>query len=260
MCIDVTHKIEVLEEEFDALHKGILSDIKANGAISAEEFLQALTLLPISLRREYESSIQEKLTALERIPTISGMFLRLNPLFSFLDYGLLDHLVRKFGGQALKQDMMSYVAKINDFMSETTIAQLMDCWPGLEDIPASFSQLRVKFDEDPIHYTLKKLDRFRRKFCGHTRLSHFILLLIRVESGSFYAIWRVPTILVPDLVRMAKQISAGFYQYERILSITVDGDYVYPSATQEATSIPSKQVDQVVLFPLDQVSISDSSL
>ena len=80
--IDITDKVEALEEEFGALHKGLLSDIKANDAISAEEFLQELTLLPISLRREYESSIQEKLTTLERIPTISGMFLRLNPLFS----------------------------------------------------------------------------------------------------------------------------------------------------------------------------------
>ena len=125
---DITDRIEELEEEFDALHKGLLSDIKANEAISVEEFLQALTLLPISLRREYESSIQEKLTTLERIPTINGMFLRLNPLFSFLDYGLLEHLVRKFGGHALKQGMTSYVAKINVFMSETTVAQLMDCY------------------------------------------------------------------------------------------------------------------------------------
>ena len=52
-------------------------------------------------------------------------------------------------------------------------------------------------------------------------------------------------------MKSAKQINTGFYHYERILSITVNGDCIYQSATQEATNIPSKQV---VLFPLDQVS------
>ena len=84
-------KIDGLEEQFDTLHKGLLSDIKQlKEDISAEDFLQSLTMLPISLRREYESSIQEKLTTLEKISTISGMFLRLILSFRSLTMACLN--------------------------------------------------------------------------------------------------------------------------------------------------------------------------
>lgn len=135
-------------------------------------------------------------------------------------------------------------------MSETTVAQLMDCWPGLEDPPANFSRLRVKFDEDPTHYTLKKLNKFRKKFCSHVRLSQFILLLIRVESGSFFAMWCIPSVLVPELIQSITQISTGFYCYEHILSLSVDDKCIYHATAELNVSLPK----QVILFPLDQVS------
>ena len=240
-----------MEQQFATLHRELLSDLKANAGISVDDFLQALTLLPLSLRREYEKSIQDKLSTLERIPTISGMFLRLNPLFSFIDYDLLEHLIRKFGSQNLQQGATSYATNIEVFMRQTTVAQLMDCWPGLEELPANFSQIRVKFNNNPAQYTLKRLNKFRKKFCSHIRLSHFILLLIRVEPGSFYAIWHIPSVLIPDLMKSANQIGDGFYHYEHVLSLSIDGVLIYSLNSSEAKSVSSKQV---VLFPLDQVS------
>ena len=45
----------------------------------------------------------------------------LNPLMSFIDYGLIEYVIKKFGSDVLKQDMRSYCSEIKMFMKETTI-------------------------------------------------------------------------------------------------------------------------------------------
>ena len=85
----------------------------------------------------------------------------LNPLFTFIDYELLQYLVSKFGSQGLKQEMTSYTGKVQLFKKVTTIDKLINHWPGLEAPPIDFKILRAKFADDPKSYTLEKLDSFR---------------------------------------------------------------------------------------------------
>ena len=78
-----------------------MSEIIEREALSGMELLIALTMLPISLRKEYESLIQQMLPTLDIKATVTELFLRLSPLFRFIDYGLLDHLISKFGSTKL---------------------------------------------------------------------------------------------------------------------------------------------------------------
>ena len=140
------------------------------------------------------------LPTLEGRNTITELFLRLSPLFVFINYGLLDHLISKFGSPALKEDMKSYVSEVKVFMRETTVADLMDYWPGEQHPCMNYSELKAKFSDDPRLYTLERLNDFQRKFCCKIRLSEFIFGLILLEAGeSFYATWLVPTIVAPEL-------------------------------------------------------------
>ena len=56
-------KIDALEEQFDCLHKRLVNEL-SKGDTSVEEVLQVLTMLPLKLRREYESRIQNMLPEL----------------------------------------------------------------------------------------------------------------------------------------------------------------------------------------------------
>ena len=228
--INTAERIETLESQFDGLHQRLMSEITENDVLSGMELLRALTMLPVSLRKEYESSIQQMLPALEGKNTITELFLRLSPLFVFIDYGLLDHLISKFGSPVLKEDMRSYVSKVKVFMRNTTVADLMDYWPGEQHPGMNYSELKAKFSDDPKSYTLERLNNFRRKFCCKIRLSEFIFGLILLEAGeSFCVTWLVPSIVSPELRKAINEIDESFLQEEHILIISLDLEILYQS-------------------------------
>ena len=134
-------KIDALEEQFSCLHKRLVNEL-SKGDTSVEEVLQVLTMLPLKLRREYQSRIQNMLPELEDKKFVDNLFYHLNPLFTFIDYELLQYLVSKFGSQGLKQEMMSYTEKMQAFKKVTTIDELIKHWPGLEAPPIDYKILR----------------------------------------------------------------------------------------------------------------------
>ena len=191
--------------------------------------LAELTLLPIECCKEYENSIQKMLPKLEKSARVRILFNRLNPLFTFIDYGLLHHLISNLGSTELEEDMASYVGVVKEFMRVTTVGDVMDHWPGVKESHVNYSELRIKFRDDPKTYTLERLNIFRRKFCSEVRLSEFIFGLISLEpSESFFVTWLIPTVVVPELNKSVCQVEYGFYEPERILSISVDQEQLYP--------------------------------
>ena len=134
--------------------------------------------------------------------------------------------------------MKSYVSKIKVFMRETTVADLMDYWPGEEHPRMNYSELKAKFGDDPRSYTLERLNNFRRKFCCKIRLSEFIFGLILLEAGeSFYATWLVPSIIAPELRKAINEIDENFYQEEHVLMISLDFELLHQSVTVSKVGI-----------------------
>ena len=194
--------------------------------LPVDEFYQALVMLPIAFRKEYESSIQKIVKENDDNSTSvvnSRLFLLFSPLFVFIDYDLLNHMISKFGSAELKEKMALYVEDVKVFMTETKVGDLIDHWPGCEVSDLNYARLKVKFKDDPMTYTLERLNNFRRKFCSQVRLSEFIFCLISLESTeSFFATWIVPTAIVPELSKSMQQLDEGYYQEEHILSVFVE--------------------------------------
>ena len=229
----------MLQRQFRGLHRRFLSELKER-RVSVDDVLTELTLLPIECRKEYESLIQQKLPMLEESTRITTLFNRLNPLFTFIDYGLLQHLISNLGSTELNEDMTSYVDVVQEFMRETTVGDVINHWPGDEESHASFSKLRAKFKDDPKTYTLERLNNFRRTFCCHVRLSEFIFGLKSLEpSESFFVTWLFPTVVVTQLSKLVRQVEHSFYESEHILSISVDQKQLYPPPVSAATGIAS---------------------
>ena len=106
--VDIASKIENLEDLFNNLQTRIIKELSANPDITVQELLNQLTQLPLSLRREYESSIRKSIPSMRTETKVNELFIHLNPLISFIDYGLIEYFIKRFGSNALKQDMRSY--------------------------------------------------------------------------------------------------------------------------------------------------------
>ena len=227
-----------MEGWFNELHQRLISEL-IDKNITVGKLLQALTMLPIAFRKEYESSIQQMIPTLVKQRTTTELFLRLNPLFTFIDVGLLEYLVSKFCSQELKKAMKDYTVKLQVFLRETTVGEMIEYLPGDEHPQVNYSKLRTKFSDDPKTYTLERLNNFRRKFCSKIRLSQLIFILVSVESASsFYAIWLIPIEIVPNLMEAVISIDKSFYEEEHIVEIKLSSnDIVLYPPTQVYTCI-----------------------
>ena len=238
--VDVASKIKILENKFDDLQTRIINELSTKPGITSKEVLSKLTRLPLSLRKDYESSIEKRIHRMRTETRIDDLFIvHLNSLSSFLDYGLIDYLIQKFGSDGLKQDMLSYCNEMVVFMKETTIKQLIeaDHFPGQTEIPPKFSLIEAKIGEDASRCTLEQLNRLRKRYCSEVKLSDIVFHLVAVvESNSFIIRWLVPSALVSDIVKftryIVKNIDQSFYQEYKITSLTLDGMWLYISKSE----------------------------
>ena len=175
---DVASKIKQLEKQFKSLHKRTREELMTNKDINVQEMLHAITLLPIKLKNEYETAISEKLPKFPREGSISELFLHLNPLFSFIDYGLLEYIIEEFGSNSLKINMQSYCGDVHAFMKQTTVQQLIDYWPSDEEVAPNVSKVIASINKDPRSCNLHELDTLRRKICIRARLSDVVQWLV----------------------------------------------------------------------------------
>ena len=180
---DLDQRLNRLETKFSGLYDKLLSEVTKK-RLPVSEFCQALSTLPIAFRKEYETPIQQTLsTVKDRDGFVSSsVFLPFSPLFVFIDYDLLNYMISKFGSAELKSEMALYIEDVKLFMRETTVGDLIDHWPGCEVSDLSYAKVKVKFKDDPMTYTLERLNNFRRRFCSQLRLSEFIFCVISFES------------------------------------------------------------------------------
>lgn len=229
-----------------------MAELSTNEEVTVDRLLQALTLLPFAFRMQYQDTIQDMLPELEAEDRISSLFNLLDPLFSFIDYDLLKHLVTKFGSASLKEEMSEYVDKVQFFKRTTTVSELIEYWPGNKLPESNFSSLRARIGADPGSYTLDELDKFRRRFFGQLRLSDFISasILVQLErSSSFIAVWCIPTVAVPKLIEVTSQSADTLFQAENILELSVDNKSLY-SIYVKATCVTSVNMSVVEPQPI----------
>ena len=125
--VEIASKIENLVDRFDSLRTRIRLELEAKPDMAVPTLLDKLTSLPPLLKKEYyDSSIKEEIPSMCSETQINKLFIvHLNPLTSFIDYGLIEYIIKKFGSDALQRDMRSYCGEMVVFMKETTIKQVI---------------------------------------------------------------------------------------------------------------------------------------
>ena len=212
---NVCGALEEFENRFRNLQESICDELVA-GHVDTSKILNNLTLLPLKLKKEYDKPIQEFFPVLNEQKNINELFCRLNPLLSFIDYTLLEHIINKFGSDQLKKAIAAYGSDIQVFMQQTTIQQLIDHLPGQPEIPQKFELIKAKICKDAKKCTIAEINQLRRRLCCEIRLSEIVFHIIALEdSNSFIISFIVPSVLVPDVIESAWKLHR-FFQRESI--------------------------------------------
>ena len=136
--------VVILENQLQSMQVRLRSEIETNSAVSLEMLVDSLKIFPKSLPYEYREFIFRNLgdTEAEGFRTF---FLPSHPTFTILDYQLLEYLINQYRNAELKEDMSTYSKKVQIFMEETTIEQVIDHeWLGQHDIPSHFEKVEMR--------------------------------------------------------------------------------------------------------------------
>ena len=239
-------RLDGLQEEIIPLTSQLRSELEKNG-ITGDNLIDRLTLLPVEIKREYQESVNKQVGEYgDNCKSVRHVFhLLINPLTTILDYKLLEYLISRFGSAQLKQQMAKYVEKVNNFKREVTVTELKDHWKGVEDKSVNFTELRVRFGEDPTKCNLESLDNHRQRFCSHYKLSEFVMILLCFEPGSIIAVWQIPSVLIHVITESVFQTDDPFFDEEKILSISVAGKEIFPVCSDEATCLLLKVIHSI---------------
>ena len=230
--LKVSERIHNLETHFDDLHERLVLELK-QANICPDDFLLKLSVLPIALRNEFEDWIQSNLQDLEKCDKITQIICHLGPFFTFIDYGLLNHLINKFGSDRLKADMSKYVTEIQVFQRVTTVEEIIKYWPGQSKCPPGFSELEMKLDIDPSTCTLEDINRVRQNCCSKLKFSEAIVGLKCLLQGSCVAIWIISSVLAAEVKALLTEVDISFYVNHKIQSVTLDQSCLYSAGIEE---------------------------
>ena len=221
-CIGVNFdsKVKVFKEQFESLHRRMLSKIQSEGISINTLLTEAFSVLPVGAKNESDTSVRD---ILQNLITEGG--LQITSCIQFLNYSLIRHLILKFGDAELQQDMKVYLAEIEVFMKETTIGMIADCCPQDMESHVNCMKLMVNFNENPKTYTLERLSNFKAKFCMKVHQSELVFCLVTLEAGSssFLATWMVPAAIKTMLTETAlNHIGQEFYQEDSIALVLLE--------------------------------------
>ena len=215
------------------------------GAVKAKsptltEFRTEITLqLPESIRSELETSLLQKIPFISNAKSIDEIFdiLNLSGVWSYLNFGLLQHLVEVYGDDELRQRMLKYTTSVDDFRKQTTLKVFWKASPATKNCPEipiklreSLSQITIEHGKlDPATTTLNDIDRYRQDLAQKYSFPEFTIILKDIAKGSIVTTWLVPPSLATKLADDMKKGNIRFLWQHNVLELTIQGSTVYRS-------------------------------
>lgn len=237
----ICEEIEALEGRFRSLSFSILEEL-IERKVDVKQIRKHIFFLPYRLKKDVSRQVEDLAPEIRQRKNMDRLFVYLDrTIWNFIDYTLLEHIVRQFGSTQLRGEMEIYVADITHFCKQTTVSQLIKYWPGRKDTPPTYCELKTTINRDPDYCTLEQLNILRKELYKQLEvlppLSECALLLCNSSNGSIIVKWFIAIDLVPALMsNVRKTESSTFFEDNSIESIQIRDIVVYPEPSQPSST------------------------
>ena len=189
--MSIEEEIQELEDQFFTVVRNAASDLE-----TVDLFIVKLciTNLPVSLKHQHINYLEEHRLAIENAKSVREILLILSQHWDFLNCGLLEELVRKFGGDDTRQLMREYTEKLKEFRKKTKVIDFIGKWAG--SCPPQFSEYDTELDEEEwSDRTLEDLNSLRIRQAKEVFAVKHTLRCIKVKKGCVSVTWAIPNAL-----------------------------------------------------------------
>ena len=232
MTQTVEEQVRHFENTFGDLVDKACEEVKK---IDPHILLSRVTYLPVSVRREHRTFIEERLTSIPPPETFAKIWSILNLYWDFLNYGLFEHVINKCGSDDLKQEMQAYVDKLSIFKQTTRLCDFIESWPCRDDKPPEdrLKKVVVKMKYEWSQCTLQDVESFKRALVHKFFLPEFDILLQKAERGCVCVTWLTSPSVATLLQQNLANIETEFFKKHGIDAVTIDGQDVYLTAVKK---------------------------
>ena len=203
-----------------------------------DEFRTDITLeLPESIRSELELSLMKKLQVICDAKSIDAIFCIFNlSIWSYLNFGLLQHIVKVYGDDELRQRMEMYTTSVESFQKQTTLEEFWRAQPAARECPKIPIELReslkwITFKHGNLDSTtsLAEIEKHRKNLARRYSFPDFIIILADIEKGCITTTWLIPPSLAAKLADEINEGNVSFLEQHNILELTIQESTVYRS-------------------------------
>ena len=231
MVKKVKADVTELEEKFHALVVRAIKHL-SDTKVDLMELRQAITLLPTILM-EYKKTkkfVQENEKFFLKAESIEEVFIIANYYWNFLNYSLLECIIKQFGSNDMIKEMEKYVTEIEFFRKNTLIKPFSKVYKIRSDFKNDerkkiVSKLEINFSTA----TIEDAEKYRRDLFGELSIPEFSIQLAEIQDGCMMLTWLVSDSLVAHVQKTIKPSSPTMKKHNVSLFI-VDGFVAYYSS------------------------------
>ena len=230
---ELEDQIDKLQEMFIELKDDVYESVKSK---PVDTFQVRLISMDVNCQEHYFKFLKE---ITDKNDTIRGTWIDLTPYMNFLNYEILQHILRKFKDEDLQKKMDQYVAQISGFFRNTKLCDFLKCWPIRGATPPKedlYKFLTTKTMKDWKTCTLEDLDHVRGSLARKLLLPKFALILQDDSRGCVSVTFSVPSSSVAHLQAEIKNIELKEFLNMDIEAITVDGVVCYEAPLLQYTT------------------------
>ena len=229
----LTAEIKQLQEVFVQLKDAVYESVKHE---PVDTFKVRLISMDVNCQEHHLAFLKE---IIDKNDTILNIWVDLSPYLNFLNYEILEHILKKFKDDVLQKTMDQYIAQIGAFFKSTRLCDFLKCWPVRGKTPPEKDLLKfltAKTTKDWDTCTLEDLDHLRGSLARKLLLPKFALFLQDASEGCVSVTYSVPASLVAPLQADIKNTELKAFVDMDIETITVDGVVCYEAPLLQYTT------------------------
>ena len=233
MIENLVKEIEELQDVFVSLKDDVYEVVKTQ---PVDTFKIRLISMDVNSQEQHFTFLKE---IIDKKDTIFDIWVELTPYLNFLNYEILEHILKKFKNHDLQKVMDSFSTRMRVFFKTTRLCDFLKCWPLRGKTPPEeelLNFLTVKTTKDWNTCTLQDLDHLRGSLARKLLLPKFALILQDAKRGCVSVSYSIPSTVVAQIQSDIQNTELKVFLDMDIEIITVDGVVCYVAPLLQYTT------------------------